>query len=90
MYPIEGFLDAIPLPNYSVDILFTSNALGWNFEKEQQEIERVVKSGGQAIHLMRAFDKNAASPYHHQLLNWGYEYQVVEGDGYKAKYSKKH
>jgi len=90
MYPIEGFLDAIPLPNYSVDILFTSNALGWNFEKEQQEIERVVKSGGQAIHLMRAFDKNSASPYHDQLLKSDYEFQVVEADGYKAKYSKKY
>lgn len=84
----EGFLDRIPLPNHSVDILFTSNALGWNFEHEQKEIERLVKPGGKAIHLMRAFDKNAVSPHHDQLLKWNYTFEELEADGYKAKYIK--
>ena len=37
---------------------------------------------------MRAFDKNAISPYHDQLLKWDYELQKLEADSYKAKYSK--
>ena len=88
IYIIEGFLDSIPLREQSADILFTSNALGWNFEKEQNEIQRVVKSGGQIIHLMRAFDKNAASPHHNELMKWKYNFEQMEADGYKAKYVK--
>ena len=88
IYTMEGFLESVPIPDNSIDYLFTSNAIGWNFEKEQKEIERVVKPGGQAIHLMRAFDKDAASPYHDQLLKWNYEFQQFKTGGYKAKYYK--
>jgi len=88
IFPMEGFLDAIPLPRHSVDILFTSNALGWNFEKEQQEIERVVKPGGQAIHLMRAFDQDAESPHHTKLLDYNYHFQKLPDKGFKARYAK--
>lgn len=88
IYPIEGFLDAIPLPDQSVDILFTSNALGWNFEKEQQETERVINPGGQAIHLMRAFDQDAESPYHDQLISYNYNFQKIPDKGFKARYTK--
>lgn len=84
----EGYLDNIPLPDQSLDYLFTSNALGWNFDKEQQEIERVVKSGGTIIHLMRAFDKDAASPYHKKLMQYNYKFQQLDVDSFKAWYSK--
>lgn len=87
-YVLEGFLDGIPLPDDSLDYLFTSNALGWNFEQEQKEIERVLKPGGQAIHLMRAFDQNAASPHHDKLLQYNYQFQLLKDEGYKARYFK--
>jgi len=51
IYPIDGFLDAIPLPEDSADVLITSNAIGWRLEEELREIERVVKPGGHAIHI---------------------------------------
>jgi ubiquinone/menaquinone biosynthesis C-methylase UbiE len=88
IFVIEGFLNCIPLPDDSLDILFTSNALGWDFENEQKEITRVVKPGGPVIHLMRAFDKDVASPYHEKLLEYNYQYQQLKGEGFKAKYSK--
>lgn len=51
IYPIDGFLDAIPLPDDSVDVLITSNAIGWRLESELREIERVVQTGGHAVHI---------------------------------------
>lgn len=87
-YVIEGFLDQIPLPDHSLDILFTSNALGWNFEEEQKEIKRVVKPGGEVIHLMRAFDKDVESPYHEKLLENNYQFQKLHDEGFKARYYK--
>lgn len=50
----DGFLHSIPLADNSLDILFTSNAIGWNIDQELEEIERVVKPGGQSIHLIRS------------------------------------
>lgn len=87
-YVIEGFLDRIPLTDDSLDMLFTSNALGWNFEDEQKEIQRVIKPGGQVIHLMRAFDNDAVSLYHEKLLEHNYQYQQLKDEGFKAKYYK--
>ena len=89
IFIIEGFLNRIPLPDHSLDFVFTSNALGWDFDQEQKEIERVIKPGGKAIHLMRAFDRNAVSPYHSQLLKYNYKLHHFEAKGFKAKYIKK-
>ena len=91
IYAIDGFLDTIPLPDNSLDILFTSNAIGWNLEKELHEIERVIKPGGQAIHLMRANDSKTENPFHHKLVSdeWSYDYfEYKNTSGLKLKYSK--
>ena len=88
---IDGFLDSIPLPDQSIDFLFTSNAIGWNLEKELNEIERVVKPNGQAIHIMRAFDKETENPFHNKLISsdWKYNYQKYhDTNGLKLKYYK--
>lgn len=87
-YVIEGFLDRIPLPDHSLDIVFTSNALGWNFDQEQKEIARVVKPGGQVIHLMRAFDQEVSSPHHDKLITYNYQFEQLKAEGFKAKYYK--
>jgi ubiquinone/menaquinone biosynthesis C-methylase UbiE len=91
VYVTEGFLDCLPLPDNSIDVLFTSNAIGWNLEGELIEIERVVKSGGQAIHLMRTREKDSENPLHDFLTSaeWKYEYSEISGSGgQKFKYSK--
>ena len=54
VFVIDGFLDSIPLPEHSIDALITSNAIGWNLERELPEIERVLNdgAGAQAVHLI--------------------------------------
>ncbi|MCP5108346.1 MAG: class I SAM-dependent methyltransferase, partial [bacterium] len=76
IYVMDGFLDTIPLPENSLDILFTSNAIGWNPEKELQEVERVVKPNGQAIHIMRISENETENPFHKRLISsdWKYNY----------------
>jgi SAM-dependent methyltransferase len=73
LFIMDGTLDSIPLPGHSLDILITSNAIGWNLEGELVEIERVVKSGGHAIHLIRS-DPHFENPVHEPLTSnpWGY------------------
>ena len=73
LFVMDGTLDSIPLPGHSLDILITSNAIGWNLEEELQEIERVVKPGGYAIHLLRTEQPQDNSV--HQILvssPWNY------------------
>ena len=91
IYAIDGFPDSIPLPENSIDILLTSNAIGWNLEKELQEIERVVKPNGQVIHLMRASENETENSFHKRLISsdWKYNcYKYQDAGGLKLKYIK--
>lgn len=91
IYAIDGFLDSIPFPENSFDILFTSNAIGWNLEEELQEIERVVKPNGQAIHIMRVSDNESENSFHKRLISsdWNYNfYKYQDASGFKLKYTK--
>lgn len=54
LFVVDGFLDSIPLPDSSVDVLMTSNAIGWNLENELKDVKRVLKLNGEAIHLMQS------------------------------------
>ncbi len=91
VFVIDGFLDSIPFPENSLDILFTSNAIGWNIEKELQEIERVVKPKGLAIHIMRVNENVFENPIHDKLISSDWKYNFVENkfeNGLKLKYTK--
>jgi hypothetical protein len=73
LFIMDGTLDSIPLPGHTLDILITSNAIGWNLEEELEEIERVVKLRGHAIHLLRTEQPEDNSV--HQILvssPWNY------------------
>jgi ubiquinone/menaquinone biosynthesis C-methylase UbiE len=74
LFVIGGFLHDIPLPQDYVDVLITSNAIGWKLEDELKEIERIVKPGGYAIHLLSS--RNTKDPYKEQLTKpeWQYNY----------------
>lgn len=76
LFVMDGTLDSVPLPGQSLDILITSNALGWNLVAELKEIERVVKPGGYAIHLLWSEEKYD-NPIHEVLCSpsWGYACQ---------------
>jgi ubiquinone/menaquinone biosynthesis C-methylase UbiE len=91
VYAIDGFLHAIPFPDSTFDYLFTSNAIGWHIEKELVEIERVVKTGGQAIHIMRVNEHVSENPAHDILISkkWNYQFKTeADVSGLKLKYWK--
>jgi ubiquinone/menaquinone biosynthesis C-methylase UbiE len=73
LHVMDGTLDSIPLPADSLDLLITSNAIGWNLSEELKEIERVVKHGGSAIHLLYT-EPQQENPYHEVLTSapWFY------------------
>ena len=91
VFPIDGFLESIPFPDNSFDILFTSNAIGWNIEEELKEIERVVKPNGQAFHIMRVNENIDENPVHEKLISskWNYKFsKTSDENGLKLKYIK--
>jgi len=91
LFVIDGFLDSIPLPDKSLDILMTANAIGWNLEEELKEIERIIKPGGYAIHLLKS-DIQVENPFHDLLTSKAWIYDFTRSDcdgGMKIKYFKK-
>jgi SAM-dependent methyltransferase len=77
IFVMDGTLDSIPLPAQSLDILITSNAIGWKLQDELQEIERVVKPGGFAIHLLWSED-SYENPIHKDLISPPWTYACLE------------
>ena len=85
LFVMDGTLDSIPHPDHSLDVLITSNAIGWNLDEELKEIERVVKPGGHAIHLLQSNEK-LAYPFHETLTSSPWNYSCLqEGDEKKMK-----
>ena len=90
LFVMDGTLDAIPLPADSLDVLITSNAIGWKLDEELQEIERVVKPGGHAIHLIQA-ESTHEDPYEKILASAPWKYQFTRDlseNTLKIKYYK--
>jgi SAM-dependent methyltransferase len=90
LYVMDGTLDSIPLPDGSLDVLITSNALGWNLQEELREIERVVKAGGHALHLLWSKEK-VEHPFHPVLTSPPWNYSCVgdqKATPLKLRYSK--
>ena len=90
VFVIDGTLDSIPLPNNSLDVLITSNAIGWNLQEELKEIERVTKPGGYAIHLFQS-DTPLEDKLHGVLSSvpWNYQSTTDSSNGRtKIKYYK--
>jgi len=91
LYAIDGFLHAIPLLGGFADVLITSNAMGWQLEDELQEIERVVKRGGYAVHLFDSPSDAKDTPLHALLVSSEWQYtcsRYEDEDGWKIKYWK--
>ena len=91
LFVLDGFLHAIPLPDGGVDLLVSRQAIGWKFSEELVEVERVVKPGGIALHIL-ALPHPAPSDdeYHQVLAAHGYtadSYQ--EGATLNRKYWKR-
>ncbi len=83
LFVMDGTLDSIPLPDHSLDVLITSNAIGWNLNEELKEIERVVKQGGHAIHLLQS-NEQVENPFHLTLTSSPWNYTCIQ-DGNEEK-----
>jgi SAM-dependent methyltransferase len=80
LFVMDGTLDTIPLPNSSLDILITSNAIGWKLQKELKEIERVIKAKGHAIHLLQS-NSEVENPFHDILVSSPWNYTCLQDSG---------
>jgi ubiquinone/menaquinone biosynthesis C-methylase UbiE len=92
LFVMDGFLESIQLPENFLDMLFTSNAIGWNLEKELMEIERVVKPNGLACHIMRMEKEPEDNPVHETLVSCEWKYKCNQAsleNSMKAKYVKR-
>ena len=91
LHVMDGTLDSIPLPDHSLDVLITSNAIGWNLNEELVEIERVIKPGGYAIHLLQS-NEELANPFHEELISSPWSYTCLQDKDemkMKLRYFKK-
>ena len=91
LFIMDGTLEAIPLPDNSLDILITSNAIGWNLLRELEEIERVIKPGGHAIHLLQS-DEQPEIPFYETLTSSPWNYTCLRDEDkekIKMRYYKK-
>ncbi len=91
LFVLDGFLDAIPLPDGSAGVLITSHALGWRLESELREFERVVRPGGTIIHCPGTAEDAGEDETHVRLISpaWHYHWaRYEEADGTKRKYWK--
>lgn len=92
VFVMDGTLDSLPLPNHSLDVLITSNAIGWNLPLELKEIERVVKPGGHAIHLLWS-NEVQENPFHETLTSKPWNYSCIENksqDEIKIRYTRRY
>jgi len=90
-FVVDGFLDSIPFPDNSIEVLMTSNAIGWNLENELEEIERVLKPSGCAIHLLQSGDSGTDNTLHEFITSprWKYKFtKYPKTTGFKQKYFK--
>lgn len=91
LFVMDGTLDDIPLPNSSLDILITSNAMGWNLQRELEEIERVIRPGGDIIHLLQS-QEPAENSFHETLTSSTWNYTCIRDEDkekIKMRYYKK-
>lgn len=90
LFVIDGFLNAIPLPAGSADVLLTCQAIGWALAEEMAEIERVVKRRGIAMHLFGTPGADEPeNPLFQRLVAAGYEPDIYqEGEICIRRYRK--
>ena len=80
LFVIDGFLHAIPLPKGYVDVLITSNAIGWKLDDELKEIERIVEPGGYVIHLTSSPNTDDPLTKHLTKPKWQYNYSKYKNN----------
>ena len=91
LFVVDGFVNSLPFPSHSIDLLMTSNAIGWDLEGELREIERVLDPNGAAVHLFRVPEGEEVNHLHDILTSSVWNYSCVmfpSSDGSRIKYAK--
>jgi hypothetical protein len=75
----------------SADVLLTRRAIGWNLSSELIEIDRIVLSGGTAIHLAGLpYPAEDDAAFHQERLARGYEERSYrDGESVNPKYCRR-
>lgn len=89
VFPLDGTIMQIPLPENFADILMAGHVFGDDFDKEFNEIRRVVRNGGKILLHPGTNAKNDDEAHHFLVAN-GFAFDTFEepGDGLKRKYWK--
>ncbi len=88
VYPIDGVITDIPLPDKFADITMGGHVFGDFPEQEYRELARVTKPGGMII--LCPGNNDVDNPIHQFLVAQGFEWSRFEEpeDGVKRKYWK--
>lgn len=89
LYPLDGMITQIPLPDNFADILMAGHVFGDDLEEEYQEMVRVVRDGGMIL-LHPGSNADSEDNAHRFLLAKGFDFDIFTepGDGPKRKYWK--
>lgn len=80
VFPIDGLIEKIPLPDDSVDIVMAGHVLGDYPEQEMAELRRVTKHGGMIISYGDRYDLESES--HQFMLKNGFQWGRFVEPGY--------
>jgi SAM-dependent methyltransferase len=70
---VDGTVETIPYPEDTFDIVMTGYVLGDDYQREYEEMKRVVKSGGYIIECMGEDDRKPDKPKV-ELVELGFDY----------------
>jgi SAM-dependent methyltransferase len=89
VFPLDGSITRIPLPDDFADITMAGHVFGDQPEEEYAEMERVTREGGMIL-LHPGTNANSENKAHQFLVENGFEFDTFEepGDGTKRKYWK--
>lgn len=83
---VDGTIEAIPFEDDTFDIVMSACVMGLDYEKEVNNLERVVKNGGYIIDCMGEEDRKIDKPNEHLLnagFQWSYYTSKNGGDVYR-------
>lgn len=83
---LDGIIENIPFEDNTFDVATTAYVLGVDYEKEIENLERVVKNGGYIIDCMGEEDFKRKGPNEHLLkagFNWSHYISKNSGDVYR-------
>ena len=88
VYPVDGLIEDIPFPDDFADVITGGHVFGDYFDREYNELMRVIKPGGMVI--LCPGNNDVDNERHEYLVSKGFKWSSFQepGDGMKRKYWK--